>query len=151
MRGTTTRSAPGALARRGVALAVVSAVLVLSAAGAGAAVRSTTRSAGVTATPLVLTCAGTDVSKPARLTTTCADGYTYFSKMAWSTWGGMTARATATFWENPCTPNCAASREVSYAATVTLSRIVSLSHKRFYTRLVASSTDDKRALPTTRR
>ena len=135
---------PGSVPRRIAVAAIVSAVLVLSAAGASAAIRSTAHSAGTSSSPVVFTCAGTDVSKPASFTTTCADGYTYFSKMAWSTWGGTTARAKATFWENPCTPNCAASREVSYAATVTLSKIVTVHGKRFYTKLVAIYTDDKK-------
>jgi hypothetical protein len=74
-------------------------------------------SASATA-PLKLTNCNRAVARPTLLTLTCGDGNTVLKGLRWSSFGGPSARATATFVTNTCTPNCAAGKDVSYPARV---------------------------------
>lgn len=72
-------------------------------------------SASATA-PLKITNCNKAVSRPALLTLTCGDGNTVLKGVKWSSFGGASARGTATFVTNTCNPNCAAGKDVSYQA-----------------------------------
>ncbi len=72
-------------------------------------------SASATA-PLRITNCNRAVARPTLLTLTCGDGNTVLKGLRWSSFGGPSARATATFVTNTCNPNCAAGKDVSYAA-----------------------------------
>lgn len=72
-------------------------------------------SASATA-PLKITNCNRAVSRPTLLTLTCGDGNTVLKGLQWSSFGGPSARGTATFVTNTCKPNCAAGKDVSYPA-----------------------------------
>jgi hypothetical protein len=89
--------------------------------------------AGAAAAPGLLACSGRAVQKPASFVITCADAYTTLTHIRWTSWGPSAASATATFGQNPCTPNCASSSIHYYPhAAVRLSRPVHTSHGILY-------------------
>lgn len=100
---------------------VLVATLGLAALPAAAASSGTTSATGAAA-PRVLACTGKAVVKPARYVLSCADANTYFDDIHWTTWGGASAKATATYVENTCTPSCVAGRFVRYPGSLTLSK-----------------------------
>lgn len=103
-----------------VVAALAAAALPLAALAAPPALAATAAGTG-TAPPRVLTCAGKPVVKPSSYVLTCADAYTYFDAIHWTTWGPTSATATATYVQNTCTPTCVAGHFVRYPATLTLS------------------------------
>ena len=66
------------------------------------------------ATPLKITNCNRASSRPLRITLTCADANTLLRSLNWSSFSGLTARATGTLVTNTCEPNCAQGRDVSY-------------------------------------
>jgi hypothetical protein len=110
--------------------------LVISALAAGALALGLTASAGAaTAHPAAakvsagLTSVQTVVFdcpvqpamvRPKTFIITCADGYTYLGKLAWTSWTPGLASATGALVENDCTPYCADGHFHSYPAVVVL-------------------------------
>ena len=98
------------------ALAVV-AVLVVSAASAGAAAKPVAffgcRAIGPHPTPLV---------RPASMIVACGDGNFYLAGDHWTSWGRATATGNATAHQNDCTPYCAAGHFHKYVVAMTLSK-----------------------------
>jgi hypothetical protein len=66
----------------------------------------------------VLTCQGTDVTRPRTFIVTCADAYTQLTKTTWSSWTSAGAVGTTTFAMNLCNPYCAASKMTYYPDSV---------------------------------
>jgi hypothetical protein len=60
--------------------------------------------------------------RPAKITITCADANFYVTRLRWTSWSAKTAAAAGVAHVNSCTPNCAAGKFHTYAATVALSR-----------------------------
>jgi len=60
--------------------------------------------------------------KPARIILSCGDAGIGLGKLKWSRWGHATATATGSYYENTCTPTCAAGHFVSRPVEVTLSK-----------------------------
>jgi hypothetical protein len=60
-------------------------------------------------------------SRPKTVTLTCGDGNTVLKGLAWSSYGGASAKAKGTFVINLCEPNCAAGKAASFPVTVTAS------------------------------
>jgi hypothetical protein len=85
----------------------------------------------------VLTCAGSDVTRPRTFIVTCADAYTQLTDTHWTTWTSTSAVGTTTFAMNFCTPYCAASK-MSYFphSTVQFSSPVSTKRGRVFSLLV---------------
>jgi hypothetical protein len=109
----------------GPTLAAIAAALPAAAAlAAGAAQPAGASSAAATGAPppRVLTCGGKPVTKPRIYVLTCADAYTYFDTIHWTSWGATSATAKATYVNNTCTPNCVAGHFVRYPTTLTLSK-----------------------------
>lgn len=59
--------------------------------------------------------------RPRTITVACADGNLVLTHLHWSSFGGPSARATATYHVNDCKPYCAAGRFHSYPITLVLS------------------------------
>ncbi len=98
-------------------------VASLGLAALPAAVASTAAASAAAATaPRVLACTGKAVVKPVRYVLTCADANTYFDDIHWTTWGSASAKATATYVENTCTPSCVAGHFMRYPGSLTLSK-----------------------------
>jgi hypothetical protein len=60
--------------------------------------------------------------KPTTIVLACADDNAYVSHISWSSFGGATASGSGQFYDNPCTPNCAASKDQVTAVSFSLSR-----------------------------
>jgi hypothetical protein len=76
---------------------------------------------GTSVQSVVFDCVGQHaLVKPRTFIITCADGNTYLSRLAWTSWTSGLASATATLEENDCTPYCAAGHFHSYPALVIL-------------------------------
>jgi len=70
----------------------------------------------------LIDCSHQPVVRPKSFTLTCADANSYLQRLDWTVWGGATAKASATYVENDCTPNCAAGKFVRYPAKVQADR-----------------------------
>jgi hypothetical protein len=60
--------------------------------------------------------------KPKRITIACGDAGIYLSKLKWTSWSRSSAKATGTYNQNDCTPDCAGGKIRSYPVQVTLSK-----------------------------
>lgn len=93
--------------------------------------------AGAATAPGLLACSGRAVHEPTSFVITCADANTTLTHIHWTSWGPSVATATATFGQNPCTPNCASSSILYYPhATVWLTRAVHTTHGILYSEMV---------------
>jgi hypothetical protein len=138
----------------GVAVAVLAAAGTATGleltAGASAASATSTASAPSTApaaitaaaakTPryVVLDCAGKPAVRPAAYTVTCADDGTGLEHMHWTGWTSHQASGTGFFYQNDCTPDCAAGTVIQYPAKVAFTGsdpVAGHSAERRYTRL----------------
>jgi len=72
----------------------------------------------------LLTCASKTTTEPASYLLSCADANASFASMRWSAWGSSSARGHGVLLQNDCTPNCVSGKVNSYAATVTLTKVV---------------------------
>jgi hypothetical protein len=120
------------------ALAVGALALGLTASASAAPARPA--AAGLTSVQsVVFDCVGQPaLVKPRTFIITCADGNTYLSKLAWTSWTPGLASATATLEENDCTPYCAAGHFHAYPALVVLwggSAVKNHPGERSYTRM----------------
>jgi hypothetical protein len=70
--------------------------------------------------------------KPSRVTLACGDGNVYATGIAYSTYGGMVARATATIHANDCMPNCAKGHFHSYRGSLSFRDFVRCKDGRLY-------------------
>ena len=117
--------------RKAAAAGVAVAVAALAAAGtatglelADGASAATTAPAAVTAatarTPhyVVLDCAGKPAVRPASYIVTCADDGTGLEHLHWSGWTSRQASGSGFFYQNNCTPDCAAGTVIRYPAKV---------------------------------
>ena len=96
------------------------AVLVATLAMAVPAAIAAPASTSAPSLPRVLTCAGKAVVKPASYGLACADANSYFVRIHWTSWSRTSARASATYVQNTCTPTCAEGHFVSYPGKLTL-------------------------------
>ena len=60
--------------------------------------------------------------RPRTITIACADGNLVLAHVQWSSFGGPSARARATYYVNDCKPYCAAGKFHSYPITLVLSK-----------------------------
>lgn len=60
--------------------------------------------------------------KPTTIILACADDNTYVAHISWSSFGGAIASGSGQFYDNPCTPNCAASKDQVTPVSFSLSR-----------------------------
>jgi hypothetical protein len=75
------------------------------------------------------------VYRPGSIVIACADAGLVARSVRYSSYGGSTARAQATFAENDCQPNCAAGHFHTYSGTLTLTAIRRCSGVRYYTKV----------------
>jgi len=95
----------------------------LAAAGLGAGLGLTLPANAATAKPptyVVLNCLNKPVVKPSGYVLACADDGMGLQGVHWTSWTSHLASAYATFYENTCTPDCAAGKIIDYPALVTL-------------------------------
>jgi hypothetical protein len=114
--------------RNAVAAGVAVAVAVLAAAGtatglgltAGASAAPAAVTAVTARTPhyVVLDCTGKPAVQPAGYTVTCADDGTGLEHMHWSGWTSHQGSGAGFFYQNDCTPDCAAGKVIRYPAKV---------------------------------
>ena len=69
---------------------------------------------------VVLNCNLKPVVEPSNYVLACADDGMGLQDGHWTSWTSHLASAYATFYENTCTPNCAAGKIIDYPALVTL-------------------------------
>ena len=94
-------------------VAVVSAVCLLAAAGAPAA---------LAAPNTVVNNCGSASARPAEMVLTCADANSSLTKLTWSSWTNGNAKGSGTYLENDCEPTCVAGTVHSYPAEVQLGK-----------------------------
>jgi hypothetical protein len=114
-------------------VAVASAGLGL-AVSASASPAHPARAATVSAAPqtVVLDCPGESGQvKPKDFILTCADGYTYLDKLAWTSWTPALASASGSLVENDCVPNCVAGHFHRYPVLVVLWRRIEVTNASF--------------------
>jgi hypothetical protein len=87
-------------------------------AGASAAPAAVTAAAARTPHYVVLDCAGRPAVRPAAYTLTCADDGTGLEHLHWTGWTSRQASAAGFFYQNDCTPNCAAGTLIRYPVKV---------------------------------
>ena len=58
--------------------------------------------------------------RPGTIVLACADANVSLTKLRWSSFGHATAEASGDYYENDCTPNCAAGKFHSYPVKVVL-------------------------------
>ena len=102
------------------ALAAVS--LLAGGLGAGLGLTATAAAAATAKAPtyVLLNCSLKPVVAPSNYVLTCADDGIGLQQVHWTSWTSHLASAYATFYENTCTPNCAAGKIIDYPALVTL-------------------------------
>lgn len=111
-----------------IALATLGATAV-ETLSANATASSTPKAAGV------MGCAQAVIVKPTSFVISCADGNSYLQKIKWSSWSSTSAKGTATYTENNCTPYCAAGKFINYPAKVMLSVVRSTKSGMLFTKL----------------
>ncbi|HWU33296.1 MAG TPA: hypothetical protein VN108_10495 [Marmoricola sp.] len=60
----------------------------------------------------LIDCSHQAVARPEDYTLTCGDANIAVDHVAWTTWGGVDAKATARYIENTCEPYCAAGNNI---------------------------------------
>jgi hypothetical protein len=104
-----------------VLVPVVAALAVTGLILGGSAQAAPARSAASPSQTVVFDCPGQHaLIRPKTFILTCADGYAYFGKLAWTSWRPGLASAKGTLVLNDCTPNCVAGHFHSYPAIVVL-------------------------------
>jgi hypothetical protein len=88
-------------------------------AATGSAASTTTASATHTPKYVVADCNQWQV-KPSGYIFTCADDGVGLQNLHWTTWSPALASASGTYYENQCTPDCAAGHFLKYPALVVL-------------------------------
>ena len=99
--------------RMRVAVAIFASTGIIAAGAGGTALASpgtpaTASTQAVTAKYVVLDCNSKPVMAPSTFTITCADAGIGVQDLHWTSWTPKLASGYGTFWENDCTPNCAA-------------------------------------------
>jgi hypothetical protein len=109
---TTIRAAAAIVAAGFIATGCGAATLASSGTPATSSTPATTRTTATAqpATPkyVVLNCSFNPVVAPSTIIISCADAGTGVQNVYWTTWSPNLASGYGTFWENDCTPNCAA-------------------------------------------
>jgi hypothetical protein len=116
--------------RTNVAIVVIAALAMIGAgadiglaasagAASGSAASTTTVSATHTQKYVVADCNQWQV-EPSDYVFTCADGGLGLQGLHWTTWSPALASASGTFYENECTPDCAAGHFLKVPALVVL-------------------------------
>jgi hypothetical protein len=107
--------------------AIVNKVTTSSAVTSRAATsKAVTASRAVTASTaqdlryVVLNCNDKPEARPGTYVLTCADGGMYLQGLHWTSWTAKLASGYGTFWENDCTPDCAAGHFHQYPALAML-------------------------------
>lgn len=101
---------------RNIAVVAVWLVVVLAAGGA------ISRAATASSVPRVDVCGLGSAVRPSYVLLGCGDGGQYLANVRWSSWAGWYAHGTAVWWQNLCTPDCAAGHFRHDRVEVTLSR-----------------------------
>lgn len=132
---------------------------LVAAGGGGAALASSgtpggthaaaTAQAAVAKAPryVVLSCSFKPVVKPSTVTIACADAGTGVQDLHWTSWTSKLASGHGTFWQNDCTPNCAAGHFHYYPSLEVLwgsATVKGHPADRRYTRLTVIFTGKKR-------
>jgi hypothetical protein len=73
--------------------------------------------------------------RPAKVTIACGDANFYLDRLRWSSWGAKRATAAGTAHVKDCTPNCAAGRFHTYAATLAVSQPTRCHGRTVFTRV----------------
>jgi hypothetical protein len=125
----------------GFALAVVVTAGVVAGVAYGVSGRTpnganSVPSLAVATSAKVLTCQGTQVTRPRNYIVTCADAYTQLTNTHWTRWTSKSAVGTTTFAMNLCKPYCAASKMTYYPnSTVSFSSPVTTKHGSLFSLL----------------
>ena len=81
---------------------------------------------------VVLDCPGESGQvKPKTFILTCADGYVYLDKLAWTSWTSALASASGTLVENDCTPTCVGGHFHRYPVLTVLWRVIRVRNASF--------------------
>ena len=99
---------------RGLSSLLAAAVLVFAAPGA--------TTASVTALPRLSVCEPASDLRPDYILLGCGDGGQFLASVRWSVWNRVRAAGSAVWWQNLCTPDCAAGKFRRDRVTVLLSR-----------------------------
>ena len=84
----------------------------------------------------VMTCAHKLATKPGTYVISCADANSGWTGATWSTWTATGATGKGTFYQNDCTPNCAAGKVIKYKATIDLTTVKTTSSGKLFTQAV---------------
>jgi hypothetical protein len=90
----------GNLRKLVMSIAVFAAAVLVSSVVIGASAAS--------GLPRVSVCADGFALRPGYLLLGCGDDGQYLEAVRWSSWTALEARGTAVWWQNLCTPSCAA-------------------------------------------
>jgi hypothetical protein len=80
----------------------------LASSGAPGATHTAATTQAAAAKYVVLNCGLKPVVQPSTYVITCADAGIGVKDLHWTSWTSKLASGDGTFWENDCTPNCAA-------------------------------------------
>lgn len=118
------------LPRRRLAGAVVTSVLLVLLAAPALAASSTTL-------PRLSVCGDTADLRPNYVLLGCGDGGQFLTRVRWSSWTTSRAVGTAVWWQNLCTPDCAAGHFKHEGVIVTLfrPRLCRTPHRTMFTRM----------------
>jgi hypothetical protein len=126
------------LAAAGTATGLALTAGASAASAAGAVPAAVTAAAAKTPHYVVLDCAGKPAVRPAAYTVTCADDGTGLEHLHWAGWTAHQASGAGFFYQNDCTPDCAAGTVIQYPAKVAFTGsdpVTGHSAERRYTRL----------------
>lgn len=133
----------GVLAGLAVAAAALCAVSVSYADGAPIPAPLSSADPAVLAShTYLIDCEHQPVVRPASFVLTCADANSSIEPATWSVWGGPVARATGTYSENDCTPNCAAGTFHAYPVVMTAEDLAKADGTGHYRRISLRFTRD---------
>jgi len=124
-------------------IGALTTAVVLLAGGLGLALPANAAAAPAAAHStkfVVLDCNSKPEVKPGTIVLACADDGLGLMHLHWTSWTSHGAAGHGTFWQNLCTPDCAAGHIEKMPATVTLrgsAAIMGLPGDRQYTRLTA--------------
>jgi hypothetical protein len=133
--------------RTSALLLAVTAVAVLAAGGTTAALASAAHPAGTAgrasaghaaASPVVVSCAGKNQTRPSQFVLACGDGNAGLTHLSWAAWGTSAAFGHGTYEFNDCVPYCAAGHGHHFAVLTALWRPEALpghAGTRYFTRL----------------
>ena len=88
--------------------------------------------------------------RPVSITLSCGDGNESLIDVSWSSWGGSSASATATYVVNLCDPSCAEGNPAEYPVHVVVDEPTRRSVGELYSNLTVTFDADRpdSALPT---